>query len=418
MGLFDKIKNILFEDEEDTKEMPIYNKDSIKREEPKVRKEVKQTPKNENKAPVPIRVHIPDTEENIKEPSRFRDIKKEIDIEAIATKENFPSTRMSQYETREIPTLETPAPPQRSVFQSFDEEEFERINSPKPVEEVRPKKEVDTTRRPKPHSENIDQPSKQAKNDSYGSSHGRKPFRPSPVISPVYGILDKNYSKDDIVDKKNVIKREKPNPVIYTPEIRRDNFRTEEENNEKDFDIIRKKAYGGIEMENIPPRIEEEPEEIRTLESVRDEAYDDVKVYEEPNNDVIDNSSLDEIVDNHFNNNVRQEIIESDDEEEYEEPELPKIPEPEEEKEPDFEEEIEEHVEEIKYPKALDDIEKTSTLQILDDIEKELNAIKPSSKKYAYSEDEEESEQEDSLENDLFNLIDSMYEKGEEENND
>ena len=74
-------------------------------------------------------------------------------------------------------------------------------------------------------------------------------------------------------------------------------------------------------------------------------------------------------------------------------------------------------------------MEKTSTLQILDDIEKELNSIKPITKN---REEEEEIEQEeipepapktekeklesnDTLENDLFNLIDSMYEEGEEE---
>ena len=29
----------------------------------------------------------------------------------------------------------------------------------------------------------------------------RKVFRPSPIISPVYGVLDKNYRKEEIVDK-------------------------------------------------------------------------------------------------------------------------------------------------------------------------------------------------------------------------
>ena len=30
-----------------------------------------------------------------------------------------------------------------------------------------------------------------------------KKFKPTPIISPVYGILDKNYHKEDIVNKKN-----------------------------------------------------------------------------------------------------------------------------------------------------------------------------------------------------------------------
>ena len=36
---------------------------------------------------------------------------------------------------------------------------------------------------------------------------GTKSFKPSPIISPIYGILDKNYSKDDI-SVKPVVKTE------------------------------------------------------------------------------------------------------------------------------------------------------------------------------------------------------------------
>ena len=67
----------------------------------------------------------------------------------------------------------------------------------------------------------------------------------------------------------------------------------------------------------------------------------------------------------------------------------------------------------------LDDLEKTSTLQILDDIEKELNSIKPISKDVSViDEDDEIVSKDDTLEKDLFNLIDSMYEEGEEEEED
>ena len=71
-------------------------------------------------------------------------------------------------------------------------------------------------------------------------------------------------------------------------------------------------------------------------------------------------------------------------------------------------------------PKALDEMEKTSTLQILDDIEKELNSIKPYVNSAEKDEDTDSSiENSDTMENDLFNLIDSMYENdGEEEEDD
>ena len=67
-------------------------------------------------------------------------------------------------------------------------------------------------------------------------------------------------------------------------------------------------------------------------------------------------------------------------------------------------------------PQLLDDLEKTSTLQILDDIEKELNSIKPISRDVEVEDEiEVRPTKDDTLEKDLFNLIDSMYEEGEED---
>ena len=59
-------------------------------------------------------------------------------------------------------------------------------------------------------------------------------------------------------------------------------------------------------------------------------------------------------------------------------------------------------------------------MQILDDIEKELNSIKPISKDVDYDSYEEDNQKNnnDTLEKDLFNLIDSMYVEGEEEEDD
>ena len=54
----------------------------------------------------------------------------------------------------------------------------------------------------------------------------KKQFKPTPIISPVYGVLDKNYHKEDIVHK--------PKSVIRT-------------NENITVDDIRKKAYGTLE---------------------------------------------------------------------------------------------------------------------------------------------------------------------------
>ena len=55
----------------------------------------------------------------------------------------------------------------------------------------------------------------------------KKIFKPTPIISPVYGILDKNYHKEDIVSRNEVKNASDESPI----------------------DTIRNKAYGTLEDE-------------------------------------------------------------------------------------------------------------------------------------------------------------------------
>ena len=57
----------------------------------------------------------------------------------------------------------------------------------------------------------------------------KKTFKPTPIISPVYGILDKNYHKEDIVSRNEV--------------------KIEKEPAKSSIDVIRNKAYGTLEDE-------------------------------------------------------------------------------------------------------------------------------------------------------------------------
>lgn len=55
----------------------------------------------------------------------------------------------------------------------------------------------------------------------------KKQFKPTPIISPVYGVLDKNYSKEDITSKKRNV--EKTNTAITIDEVRRKAYGTLED---------------------------------------------------------------------------------------------------------------------------------------------------------------------------------------------
>ena len=55
-----------------------------------------------------------------------------------------------------------------------------------------------------------------------------KKFRPTPVISPVYGVLDKNYKTDEVVSKEE------------------DSYAIQRSSKKVDFEAVRKKAYGTL----------------------------------------------------------------------------------------------------------------------------------------------------------------------------
>ena len=73
-----------------------------------------------------------------------------------------------------------------------------------------------------------------------------KEFHPTPIISPIYGILDKNYHKEDIVEKKDTQSQPYKSHTGYS------------------IDSIRNKAYGTLE----------EQLKDETLNTVRDKNED------------------------------------------------------------------------------------------------------------------------------------------------
>lgn len=78
----------------------------------------------------------------------------------------------------------------------------------------------------------------------------KESFKPTPIISPIYGILDKNYKKEEVVDKKDKVHG-------VSSYVSRKNA---------DLDSVRKKAYGGLDpfmetLESVPVTSNEEEQE-------------------------------------------------------------------------------------------------------------------------------------------------------------
>lgn len=89
----------------------------------------------------------------------------------------------------------------------------------------------------------------------------KRVFRPSPVISPIYGILDKNYKKGDIVEKNSASGFDIDGKI--------------------DVDSVMRKAYGQVEVTKTVTREEkfytteetpiEKEAEINLFESLKEE---------------------------------------------------------------------------------------------------------------------------------------------------
>ena len=153
----------------------------------------------------------------------------------------------------------------RTSFKIMDDNDF-KVESDYPVEDTYPKVEEPKSvevinnepieeriiyrQEPKEKAPyGIDETSKNLIHD-YGKAYEKKEektgFKPSPIISPIYGVLDKNYRKEDVRDKK---------------EVRLSSYSKENFN----VDDVRKKAYGDLE-ENKKPIVEEKVEDKVVVE--------------------------------------------------------------------------------------------------------------------------------------------------------
>ena len=170
MGVFNKLKEVLF-DVEDDDEIPVITKDKEDREEEPVREE---NPIKEVKMP----------KDDFLDEIKTRDEIEEIPKPKKESTFNFPLD------------FEEDVPPIRSRRDTFDDDFVSRPS--REVKREEPKRrdeyEYDYSRL------NIRDTRKEEKTN----------FKPSPIISPVYGILDQNYTKDDVIVKNDGSKR-KPN---------------------------------------------------------------------------------------------------------------------------------------------------------------------------------------------------------------
>jgi len=255
MGLVSKLKNILFEEEE--VEIPVIEKKEKKIVSQPEYKEVPQKEEVRTLEETNYRNFYNDLEPAIKEERRQEEINR-YQQEVVSEREIFKSENTFNFPAFDEEEFESALPKRSSNVMEYERKKIEKKNEYKRPER---KEEVKDT---------------------------KVKFKPSPIISPVYGILDKNYTPDDITSRSDNL-----------------NTRT------LDVDSVRKKAFGTLEVDKVKEEnfddkriqekiqedriLEEKLEKARTIDELLKDSSDDVI---EVSNDIIEeNRSFDEAID-------------------------------------------------------------------------------------------------------------------------
>ena len=254
MGIFKKLKDILFDEEEYTEQIKIT---------PEMRNE--QTPvkaKEEKKVPVQR------SEVEVKPPVQKMEMPKEA---AREVKEERPVSKPSPAPVSAPSGRETFKSERTFPFVDFDEEKFSRQIDPMRVtssvslnkEEV-PKRSTNVIEYER--RKRVEKRTDYGKFEKIESSETieKRKFKPSPIISPVYGILDKDYTKEDIVQKSDV----KPSQVDIK-EVREKAF------GENKSSIIKPKKNGYEEEKTVTlTPIEEKKRKVKTIDELLEDTSD------------------------------------------------------------------------------------------------------------------------------------------------
>lgn len=215
----------------------------------------------------------------------------------------------------------------------FTDRDFEDLAAPKKSREKLKAEKV------------VEEPKKEEAPKPYGGSYSsttilhkeKQNFKPTPIISPVYGVLDKNYHKEDIIDKNSDASHESVDGLSV--------------------DTIRNKAYGTLE-DDLEETITSKPKKTSEL------VDNDVDLFDELEQSALEN---------------KKETANSG-----------------------------------KDVRKLEEITMDLTKELDNLLLKKEKERKAKEQKKEEPVVEEEKEEE-LAESDLFNLIDSMYEEGEDE---
>lgn len=383
MGFMSKIKGILFDEDEievqvDSDELPGMPPKEVKHLDRKVSSGIIEHHRVEEEEEDTIKeIKIPsyDEQEDIR---LVKDTSKAALLDDDEMDRDFP---VEHKEKEESPT--------RTLY-DFDVNKrygsrsngYEENNYYKSVEEVRKEYNIGTP--VKKHTEEIKDYRKMLNNDAEST---KKPFTVTPVISPVYGILDKNYKAEDIEEKRELISKTnsgvKPRmfgPVSYNDEPLPTTKKSESPLKKDLVELnttINELINDSVTSEDVQKAVSEKVDYYKEEEIEKDiplsgEVPDDDEIIKTDNYDDYDATSIEN---EYIGNNNIEDAFDSTDE--------------------------------YKRINEVDDLKEP-----LDNTEPSIDIEQLIDKK---DDDDDDQDLNNTIETDLFNLIDSMYKSDDKE---
>lgn len=224
MKLLDKLKNALFEEEY----VEVEEKQEVKKKEKPIAKKIIIDDKPKKAQPKEDLIVEEEKKESPNRDFKFKAILDDdfINLEQEKKEEKTPKVESKMEEKNREPKRETKE--KRPLYQGEKKKEEKNI-----------------------YGSNLDKEIKIHEYGGYEKQKEKKEFHPSPIISPIYGVLDQNYKKDDIVTKKE---------IRITSSYKSKNI---------DVDSVREKAYGNTDdifEEELTSNKKHDEEPIETYE--------------------------------------------------------------------------------------------------------------------------------------------------------
>ncbi len=212
-------------------------------------------------------------------------------------------------EEKKVEVKEEPKKEEKFVFPVyFDDEEFE----PEPVKKAPAKEPYSSPAYAVPQRQTREERRPVAPQPK---EEQKKKFKLSPVISPVYGILDKNYKKEDIIEKKREPEEYfgyKGDTALRVDRVRKKAYGTLEDELESTLSHVEIDDYKDVEQEVTKETKEELEKEATTAAELEDMFFTNDMTLEDAINQYDSRTKGKEVEEEKEKDKDKDDLIESD----------------------------------------------------------------------------------------------------------